>query len=419
MMNLPIIHYEFNDSNNLGADSSGNGFHSTNIDVDLVIDTERGNVASFNGSTSKLQSVLNSPSSILGSSSRTFMLWAKKTGGNNDEYFHAQGDLSTGEWSSYANYPNSTYQIRTLTPRVRGTYTAGWNHFANTYDGSIVRGYVNGVEIGNVAAAINTADSKMTFGFGNLEAGLPYTLEGFMSDFRVYDVALSASEIFAHFAGPYFGLTPWSTLVEASWSSIGNAMSYRLTIDSGSGESLAIDNTTSLENVCFNLDPDTTYTFRLYYSTDGITYTLDKQESTATLSDTSANANIEVFEVNGGGAYDLSPLNEATRSRLDVHINNVLTSGDQVILSDDRVKGKKLTLVARGATSPIPEGNAIIFPFNPSIGSSQSATLQLSDSSTVLVSYDESENTISVRGTVFSAGDTFVLDDKKVVVYDA
>lgn len=59
----------------------------------------------------------------------------------------------------------------------------------------------------------------------------------------------------------------------------------------------------------------------------------------------------------------------------------------------------------------------VLFPFDASVGSGQSATLTLADTTTVSVSYDESTEEIAISGQGYSDGDSFVLDGKKVTLF--
>lgn len=433
-MSIPILHYELN-SPNLGEDSSGNGIDLTNTNVTLVTDNIRGPVADFNGGNARLESILNVPASVLGDKPRTYMLWAKNPSDLTGNFWLFGQGLSKyssiGNWFMYLFGTSQEHVQLSIgkysgsTPRhfgqIRVSY-GEWNHFAVTYDGTAGTMIVNGVAATPVTVGIDTNPSPIRLGASRIYTSDPYYFEGQMSDFRVYDTALSVPEIVAASQNPVvyptlLKRTPWSTLVETSWSSVDNATSYRLTIDSGSGESTVVDNTTSLGTVIYNLHPDTFYMLRLYYSMDGgTTYALEKEESITTLLDTSANSNIEIFSNNG--IYDLSPLNDFTRSMLENHLSSTLTTGDSIVVNDTRLRKKTLTLVTPGSVSTIPSGNSmVLIPFNPDDGSSQSVNLELSDSSTVSINYDDISNTIDIGGITYSPGENFVLDGKKVIVY--
>lgn len=409
-MSSPVLHYEFNTSP-VGTDSSGSGLNLSTTSISLVTDAERGIVASFNGTSSRGDGTV--PSSASGSNPRTHAYWVKKTGSQTNSYIHSQGSSSSVNWGAFIQGSN----YRSANPGLIGSglVSGEWNHLAITYDGTDVTIYVNGVQKSTTSYVANSSGS-MQVGYVGINPSFPLYFEGLMSDFRVYDVALSPSEIFSLFTGPTFTFTPWSTHVETEWINITGATSYRLTKDSGSGESIAVDNTTSSNGVFHNLVPNTTYTWKLYYSTDGTNYIFFGEDSTSTLSDTLENSNLTIFLTNG--VYDLSFLNNTTFTILNKYINSSLTTGDKIVYNFPGLNETKLTVVTRGSTSTIPEGEAILFPFDQSDGSSQSSTLELSDTSTVLVSYDDSTNTINIEGEIYGIGDYFVLDGMKATVYD-
>jgi hypothetical protein len=66
--------------------------------------------------------------------------------------------------------------------------TNAWSHLAGTYDGSTMRLYVNGVQVASQphAGAITTSTQPLSIGLG---------WAGLIDEVRIYDRALSASEI--------------------------------------------------------------------------------------------------------------------------------------------------------------------------------------------------------------------------------
>jgi len=59
-----------------------------------------------------------------------------------------------------------------------------------------------------------------------------------------------------------------------------------------------------------------------------------------------------------------------------------------------------------------------LVPFNESSGSGQDILIELSDTSTVQVSYDETNNSVSVDGQNLQVGEYSVVDGKKCSVRD-
>ena len=79
-----------------------------------------------------------------------------------------------------------------------------WTHLALTYDGTTLRLYVNGVQVGMLAqtGAIATSSSPLRIG-GNAPWGEYFS--GQIDDVRVHNRALSAAEIQAMMALPVMG----------------------------------------------------------------------------------------------------------------------------------------------------------------------------------------------------------------------
>ena len=144
----------------------------------------------------------------------TLMAWVKSAIGPGDvKYIAAQGgtvDCNGG--ASYALYtgasPNgnrlefyvTTSQGLFESPRAPSTIWDGqWHAVAGTYDGSSVRFYVDGVEIGTgtpASGALNYALSTADFTVATFPgcAG-PFHFRGEVDEVRVYDRTLSAAEV--------------------------------------------------------------------------------------------------------------------------------------------------------------------------------------------------------------------------------
>lgn len=277
--------------------------------------------------------------------------------------------------------------------------------------------------------SVDTDNGDMYIGSSGYNSTNGWEFTGYMSDFRIYSRTLSITERATIFEEgpngarlPRLDLSPWSTLIQVSWTPNDNATSYRLTIDSGSGEEPSVDSTTDLAAVIYNLPPQTSYTVRLYYSDDDTIYVIDRTATTTTRSESSSNSNTSLF--NMGGVYDFTFLNKATQERLRNTFNDTIPSGSTVILDESQLdpkvlkNGNRFRVITRGSTSTIPENESVMIPFDTTEGASQSVTLELSDSTDVVVGFDETENNIVVGGETYTEGEHFVLDGKKVTVYD-
>ncbi len=419
-MSSPVLHYELNDSD-VGNDSSPSGLHMTSSNVTLVTDPERGPVASFAGNSNSLLTLPSSsvPSAMLGSNTRTVMFWFKISS-SQYSIVHKNGTNVRG--NRYCTIINTDLEIygnlfNFDTSRAQVSLNT-WHHFASTWDGANLRAYLDGIILPERSEPVDTTAGDFTIGGAPGYNTIFY--EGYLSDFRVYDFAFSEEELLAAYqesSPASFAANPSSTLVECSWGEVSGATSYRLTYVLDGDEVTAVQNTSSLEYIIHDLTPDTDYTIRLYYSADGIVYTLEEETSVTTLSDAPENTNIGAFLLNG--VYDLSNLKESTRIIVQNHLNDLLVSGDKILLNDRRLKGIDVSMAPRSTVSTAPDvAGGVLIPFDPSDGTGQDATLQLSDSTNVVISYEEASDNIVIDGVTYNPGDSFVLDGKKVTVYD-
>ena len=421
-MSIPIIHYPFTDADNLGTDFSGNGYDLvvTNDNMELDTDAVRGPVADFLGVIEATGTV---PSSITGSNPRTFMSWIKIGSSYSTffEYGSTENRVRIYKSNRYSTTDLFRWFVYFITPDGNESKELLLDaniceHLAWTYDGTSAKVYLNGVLEFSATISLDTGSEMFEFSGNN---GRPVRTQ--TSDLRFYDTALSASEILSASQNPVvypppLSITPWSTFVETSWRPVSNAQSYRLTIDSGNGESIRANNTTIQSKDVYNLQPDTEYTFRLYHF-NGTSYELDETETITTLPDTETNVNLEAFR-NDQDVYDLSIIDEQSLTRLKKHFKTSLPTGSKVKINNARLNNKVLTFSNTGSTSTVVRDGGIVFPFNQEDGDSQNASLELSDNSSVSVNYDQSANVIDVGGTVYSHDDVFILDGKKVTVYD-
>lgn len=374
-----VLNYRLDEVNSvdIGTEYVTGANAAVNNNVTTTTDATYGNVANFNGSNSSL--LIENIPQLVSHSSRTYSCWVSFD--TLTSQIIALLSMDTGgtwTWVCAMNTDPRFYQHTNGTTAftdspLRTTNT--WYHVVSTYDSTTSLGemYIDGVLGGSNTGTIGASTGNLSL--GNMNFVTAYHVDGKILDFRIYDGVLSAAEISALFSlGPNPvtppTATPWSTLVELVWPEVSGATSYRVTYGS---ETLDVASDT-LEAVVYNLEPLTLYTFKFYVSTDGVNYVLNDEVSTTTLSDNEQNANMDIFLVNG--SYDLTILSETTRMRLQRHIDEVLVTGDVVVINKGRFKGGKLSVVRSGTRSTIPRGKSLLFSFEPTGGGSQSATLE-------------------------------------------
>ena len=112
-----------------------------------------------------------------------------------------------------AQRPGAEIRVGSTTYNSSGTAalsTTAWTHLAVTYDGSILRFYVNGAQAGSrsVSGGMVTSSSPLRIG-GNLIWGEYF--RGQIDDVRIYNGALTPSQIQADMASPVAPAAPSDT----------------------------------------------------------------------------------------------------------------------------------------------------------------------------------------------------------------
>ena len=401
-----ILHYPLNQSDPLVATVGATPTQSGS--VTSITDATYGTVAFFDGSGSGLSTP--APTSILSNNTRTFSLWANKDN-NLFRYIISSGNLTDFErletyltgttfGTTWGNFLNTESTV---------TSNGVWRHYVVTYDGTTVSHYVDGVFQTSNSAALNTASSTLTVGAtnrGNTE------IQGRVTDFRVYDGDIGASNISQLFAdGPNnanvlaLTLTPFTHLIDLDWSVISGASTYnvRYTVDAGAEQDLTV--TTDLSHTFYNAVPGSSYEFRIFTDLDLVTPFFTETAVTPSVDATSVGTLMTRL------GNDLTLLSRGSVNQIQSLFGSVLNTGDVVITSIGST-----TFVADSETITLPEEprEVVFTPFDPASGSGQTVNVTLPDTSTVAVSYDETSNEIDAGGTTYAIGESFVSGGLKV-----
>jgi hypothetical protein len=194
------------------ADVSGHGNNGTISGAVWADHGQFGKALSFNGSSSWV-TVADSASLDL-TTGMTLEAWVDPTsvtGWTSVLFKERPGD---GNYSLYAaegagTPPVSGVDVPGGALVVGGTPVplGSWTHLASTYDGSMVRLYVNGILVGTKAASgpISTSSDPLRIG-GDSLFGEYFT--GLIDEVRVYNRALSAAEIQTDMITPVGGGSP-------------------------------------------------------------------------------------------------------------------------------------------------------------------------------------------------------------------
>lgn len=194
---------------------------------------------------------------------------------------------------------------------------------------------------------------------------------------------------------------------------ITGSVGYRVTVEGPTGEELVKESDTlELEHNILDVEPQTSYTVRLY-ADSGSGYEFVEEANVTTLANSSSNYNMGDFEKNG--IVNISDVRR--NARLKNVLNDLFSTGELVgvTLPSGEHKSK---FVRRGEDLSIKDTRSTIIPFYPEIGAGQTINFVLSDNSTTVpILYEETSDSISVDSVTYGDGDSFVLDGQKVTVH--
>jgi hypothetical protein len=207
----------------LALDATGQGNHGTLGTNPGAVDANDptwlavgrvGPALSFNGSHvvvvpdhATLEPTQLTVEAFVRATSPGFYSYVVSKGGGPTAATNASYALYTGATGGLYFYTTATGNQSYLspTPTPASIWNGSWHHVAGTYDGSTVRLFVDGVEVGTgsaVGAPISyaTPTGDLTIGALNQSVPLPYNFIGDIDEVRVYDRVLTLAEIQARAA---------------------------------------------------------------------------------------------------------------------------------------------------------------------------------------------------------------------------
>ena len=211
-----VAAYSFNEGSGTAvADLSGHGNNGTISSATWTAAGKFGSALSFNGTTSQI--TINDSPSLRLTTGMTIEAWVNPTTVSsgwrdiiykgNDNYYLAGTTSSAGRPAAGIIVGSSHVEAFGVTTLPLNT----WTHLAATYDGGILRFYVNGTEVSNnprVGSIITSANPLQIGGdsiFGQHFAGM-------IDEVRVYSAALKPADIQADIATALGATLPILTL---------------------------------------------------------------------------------------------------------------------------------------------------------------------------------------------------------------
>jgi len=198
-----ILHYTFDDEQNLGHDSSPQGQHGSVSNVVYSEGAEGNGIGIFNGKSEITVIDMRGAEGSLELSWGAWIYAANKSPLNGimgktisfNESFYLLVNPADGGVDAYV-VPQSREQERYA--RIGNVIETGkWQHVMGTYDGEKINAYVNGVLVASQtyepSEPIRTND--VAFTIGNVGSGRAWMFNGMLDDVRIYNRVLSNGEI--------------------------------------------------------------------------------------------------------------------------------------------------------------------------------------------------------------------------------
>lgn len=195
----PLGYWRFSEGSGTStADASGHGLTGTLHHNPAWVTSPNGGALSFNGSSAYVSANWNQ---LTGNASRTLSLWFKTTGtsnanwlswGTNNNNRLSQLGVNNGS-VGYLGYAND------LTTPVAAYADGSWHHLAVTFDGSLMKLYVDGVVKNFIYTLLNTGASSM-INIGRSITGAQY-YNGALDEVRVFDYPLLDIDVTALYEG--------------------------------------------------------------------------------------------------------------------------------------------------------------------------------------------------------------------------
>lgn len=254
--------------------------------------------------------------------------------------------------------------------------------------------------------------------FSSMHGGPAMDVE--ISTIIMYDRPLTDAEVLSNstsVATSMFSASPGPINIRVDVDDVPDAVALKLTYQSPTGSEItAFSEFLSGSKNVESLDPEVEYTMRLYVDS-GSGYELGEEKAVTTLANSAANYVIDDFVQDGKN--NLDGLNTAARTRMSAVMNDLFTTGDKISVSVGSKRGNmEAKFVNRGGTTRVSAADALLLPFDTESGAAQTISLQMSDDSTKVVTYNDAANTISVDSVDYSPGDFFVVDGQKCTVFE-
>jgi chitodextrinase len=204
------------------ADASGNGNTGTISGATWTTAGRFGNALNFNGTSSRV--TIPDAGSLHLTGGMTLEAWVNPNDvpsrwrdvvyKGNDNYYLMASTSTASRPAGGGTFGGSNANVFGATP----VSTGAWTHIAVTYDGTTLRFYANGTQVGSTtkSGAVTTSTNPLSIGSDSIYGQY---FNGTIDEVRVYDAALTATQIQADMVQPVALPTPPSNLTATVASS--------------------------------------------------------------------------------------------------------------------------------------------------------------------------------------------------------
>ncbi|MEM2987857.1 MAG: LamG domain-containing protein, partial [Candidatus Bathyarchaeia archaeon] len=226
-----VGYWSFNEGKGTTAtDFSGNGNKGSLVNGPTWVKGRYGKALKFDGVDDYVQ--VPDSASLSPTSALSVFAWVKPEAVNDYKAIVAKRLSAANDWSygmRITNTGNGEVEARihdgtTATSVISSSTlsTGVWYHIGLVYNGSTLKVYINAIERGSGVATVSIQDSDQPLRIGNWTTLTPQDIQhfqGLIDDVRIYNRALSASEIQALYkAGAVKHNNPSNTGLVGYWS---------------------------------------------------------------------------------------------------------------------------------------------------------------------------------------------------------
>ena len=195
-------------------------------------------------------------------------------------------------------------------------------------------------------------------------------------------------------------------VADITWDEVSGASSYTVTSTENAGQEITHGDTTNTHLEIFNLNPDSSYEFKVYSDLDMVTPAYTETDVALSLNSTNVDSLMVRLQ------NDLTILSNTSSDEIEPFLGSVLTTGEIVNTS----LGKTVFVSDAGTVNIDETEERFLMPFDQGSGTGQSISVVLPDTTINTIGYDQNTNQITSGATNYSIGSTFVLGNQKITV---